>query len=80
MYRSTPSQPCDDFDDLLLLFESMLDLVLFRLIPSAHFGKQLHRAELVGKFDLATLRVVGLRQAVIGGNFSDGSFRISTRY
>jgi cytochrome c peroxidase len=35
----------------------------------------LHRAELVGKFDLASLRVVGLRQAVIGGYFSDGRFQ-----
>ena len=25
----------------------MLELVLLRLVPSAHFGKQLHRAELV---------------------------------
>jgi hypothetical protein len=41
-------------------------------LPSAHFGKQLHRAELVWEFDLAALRVVELRQAVIGGNFSDG--------
>ena len=44
----------------------MLDLVLLEFIPSAHFGKLLHRAELVRKFNLATLRVVGLRQSVIG--------------
>ena len=53
----------------------MLDLVLLGLVPSTHFGKQLHRAELVGEFDLAALRVVGLRQAVIGGYFSDGRFQ-----
>ena len=53
----------------------MLKLVLLGLVPSAHFGKDLHRAELVWKFDLAALRVVGLRQAVIGGYFSDGSFQ-----
>jgi hypothetical protein len=43
-----------------------------RLIPTTHFGKELHRAELVWEFDLATLRIVGLRQAVIGGYFADG--------
>ena len=32
----------------LPLLETMLELVLLRLVPSAHFGKQLHRAELVG--------------------------------
>ena len=52
----------------------MLDLVALRGLPSAHFGKQLQRAELLGKFDLASLRVVGLRQAVIGGYLSDGRF------
>ncbi len=30
-------------------------------------NNDLHRAELVRKFDLAVLRVVGLRQSVIGG-------------
>ena len=39
----------------------MLDLVLLRGLPSEHFGKELHRAELVWDFDLAALRVVGLR-------------------
>ena len=44
-------------------------------LPSAHFGKELHRAELAGDFDLAILRVVGLRQPMIGGYFSDGRFQ-----
>ena len=43
--RSTSSQPRYDFNEFLLLFESMLELVLFRLVPIAHFGKQLYRAE-----------------------------------
>jgi hypothetical protein len=30
-------------------------------------NSEMHRAELVRKFDLAVLRVVGLRQSVIGG-------------
>ena len=47
----------------------MLDLVALRGLPSAHFDKQLQRAELLGKFDLARLR-----QAVIGGYLSDGRF------
>ena len=58
----------------------MLKLVLLGLVPATHFGKELHRAELVGKFDLAALCVVGLRQAVIGGYFAMGVFRISTKY
>jgi hypothetical protein len=58
----------------------MLELVLLRLIPATHFGKQLHRAELVGKPDLAALRVAGLRQAVIGGHFADGSFQDLNQY
>ena len=33
------------------------------------------RAELVGEFDLAALRVVGLRQPVIDGHFSDVGFQ-----
>jgi hypothetical protein len=53
----------------------MLELVLLRLVPIAHFGKQLHRAELIGEFDLAALCVLGLRQSVISGYFSDGSFQ-----
>jgi len=72
--RSPSSQPRYDFNEFLLLFECMLELVLLRLVPIAHFGKQLHRAELIGEFDLAALCVVGLRQSVIGGYFSDGSF------
>ena len=52
----------------------MLELVFLRLIPTTHFGKELHRAELVWEFDLATLRIVGLRQSVIDGYFSDGRF------
>jgi hypothetical protein len=47
----------------------MLDLVLLRGLPSAHLGKELHRAKLVGKFNLAALCVVGLRQSVIGSYF-----------
>jgi hypothetical protein len=53
----------------------MLDLVLLRLVPAAHFGKELQRAELVGEFDLAAFGIVGLRQSVLGGYFSNGSFR-----
>jgi hypothetical protein len=48
-------------NELLLLLDTMLEIVLLRLVPTAHFGKELHRAELVGEFDLAALRVVGLR-------------------
>ncbi|MGA9575985.1 MAG: hypothetical protein WBV90_00055 [Terrimicrobiaceae bacterium] len=59
----------------LLLLEIMVDFVALRGLPSAHFGKELHRAELVGEFDLAALRVVGLRQPVIDGHFSDGGFQ-----
>jgi hypothetical protein len=62
-----------DLNEFLLLLETMLDLDLVGFTPPAHFGTQLHRAELVGKFDLAALRVVGLRQSVINGYFSDGS-------
>ena len=58
----------------------MLDLVALWGLPAAHLGKQLHRAELAGEFDLATLCVVGLRQAVIGGHFSDGRFQTLTKY
>jgi hypothetical protein len=58
----------------------MLELVLLRLVPIAHFGKQLHRAELIGEFDLAALCVVGLRQSVIGVTSPMGVFRISTKY
>jgi hypothetical protein len=50
----------------------MVDFVSLRGLPSAHFGKELHRAKLVREFDLAILRVVGLRQAVFGGYFADG--------
>jgi hypothetical protein len=53
----------------------MLELVLLGLIPAAHVGKQLHRAERARKFNLATLRVVGLRQSVIGGDFCNGRFQ-----
>ena len=73
--RSTSAQSSDDFNEFLPLLETMLDLVAFRGLPSAHFGKELHRAKLVGKFDLAALRVVGLRQPVFGGYFSDGRFQ-----
>ena len=55
----------------------MLELMLLRGLPSARFGKELHRAELVGEFDLAALRVVALRQAVITSPM--GVFRISTK-
>ena len=72
---STPAQSSDDFNEFLLRFVPVLDLVLLGLIPAAHFGKQLHRTKLVREFDLATLRIVGLRQAVIGGYFSDGRFQ-----
>ena len=61
--------------ELLLRLETMLELVLLGLVPCTHFGEQLHRAKLVGKFNLAALRVEGVRQAVIGGNFADGSFQ-----
>ena len=64
--RSTSAKPSYDFNELLPLLESVLELVRLRVISAAHFGKQLHRAELVRKFNLATLRVVGLRQSVIG--------------
>ena len=70
-----PAQSSDDFNELLLRLVSMLELVLLGLVPSTHFGKELHRAELVGEFDLAALCVVGLRQSVIGGHFSDGRFQ-----
>jgi hypothetical protein len=73
--RSTSSQPSDDFNKLLLLLEIMVDFVTLRGLPSAHFGKELHRASLLGEFDLAALRVVGLRQSVIDGYFSDGRFQ-----
>jgi hypothetical protein len=43
-YRSAPSQPSDDFNEFLPLLETMLELVLLRGLPSAHFGKELHRA------------------------------------
>jgi hypothetical protein len=46
--RSTASQTCDDFNRLLPLLEAMLELHLFRFVKTAHFGKELHRAELVG--------------------------------
>ena len=72
--RSTSAQSSFDFNQVLCAF-SMLELVLLGLVPSTHFGKQLHRAELVRKFNLAALRVVGLRQSVIGGYFSDGRFQ-----
>ena len=51
------------------------DFVAVRDLPSAHFGKELHCAELVGEFDLAALRVVGLCQPMIGGYFSDRRFQ-----
>ena len=73
--RSPSSQPSDDYNQLLLRLVRMLDPVLLGLIPSTHFGKQLHRAELIGEFDLAALCVLGLRQSVISGYFSDGSFQ-----
>jgi hypothetical protein len=63
---------CDDFDGLLLRLVPMLDLVALRGLPSAHLGKELHRAKLVGEFALAALCVVGLRQAVIGGYLGQG--------
>ena len=47
--RSTPAQTCDDFDELLLRLVPMLDLVFLRGVPSAHFGKELHCAKLVGE-------------------------------
>ena len=74
-HRSTSSQPCDDFNQVLLRLVSMLELVLLRLVPSTHFGKQLHRTELIWEFDLAALRVAGLRQSVINGHFSNGRFQ-----
>jgi hypothetical protein len=46
--RSTSSQPSDDFNKLLLLLEIMIDFVTLRGLPSAHFGKELHRASLLG--------------------------------
>jgi hypothetical protein len=79
-YCSTPSQPRDDFHQVLLRLVSMVELVLLRFVPSAHFGKQLHRAKLVGDFDLATLRVVGLGRSVIGGYFCDGGFQDLHKY
>jgi hypothetical protein len=74
-HRSTPAQSSDDFNQVLLRLVSMLELVLLGLVPTTHFGKQLHRAELVRKFNLAAFGIVGLRQSVLGGYFSDGSFR-----
>jgi hypothetical protein len=53
----------------------MLELVLLWLIRSAHLASNCIAPSSLGEFDLAALRVVGLRQAVIGGNFSDGSFQ-----
>ncbi|HEY5741298.1 MAG TPA: hypothetical protein VIS99_02050 [Terrimicrobiaceae bacterium] len=44
----------------MLRLETMLELVLVRFVPAAHFGKQLHRSKFVREFDLAALRVVGL--------------------
>jgi hypothetical protein len=73
-----PAQSSDDFNEFLLLLETMLELVLLRGLPSPHLGKELHRAKLVGEFDLAALRVVALRQAVITSPM--GVFRISTKY
>jgi len=73
--RSPSAQSSDDFNQVLLRLVSMLELVLLGLVPAAHLCKQLHRAKLVGKFNLATLRVVGLRQPMMGGYFSDGGFR-----
>lgn len=46
-YRSTPAQSCDDLNEFLLLLETVLEIVLLRFVPSAHFGKELHRAQLV---------------------------------
>ena len=43
--RSTASQPSYDFNQVLLRLVSMLELVLLGLIPSTHFGKELHRAK-----------------------------------
>jgi hypothetical protein len=42
--RSPSSKPSDDFNEFLPLLETMLELVLLGLVPSTHFGKQLHRA------------------------------------
>ena len=72
---STSSKPCDDFNEFLPLPETMLELVLLWLIRSAHLASNCIAPSSLGEFDLAALRVVGLRQAVISGNFSDGSFQ-----
>ena len=53
----------------------MLELVLLWLIPAAHLASNCIAPSLLGEFDLAALRVVGLRQSVINGHFSDGDFQ-----
>jgi hypothetical protein len=67
--HSPSSQPSDNLNELLPLPETMLELVALRGLPSSHLGKELHRAKRVGKFNLPALRVIGLRQSVIGGYF-----------
>ena len=42
--RSTSAQSSDDFNPVSLRLVSMLELVLLGLVPSTHFGKELHRA------------------------------------
>jgi hypothetical protein len=53
----------------------MLHLVLFWLVPAARLASSCIAPSFLGEFDLAALRVAGLRQSVIGGNFSDGRFQ-----
>jgi hypothetical protein len=56
-YRSTPSQPSDDFNEFLLRLVPMLDLVALRGLPSTHFGKQLHRV--AGDKQVSTAHTAG---------------------
>ena len=72
--RSTSSQPSDDLNELLPSLKPCSNSC-FSGACHPHLGKQRHRAKLVGKFNLAALCVVGLRQSVIGGYFCDGSIQ-----
>ena len=53
----------------------MPELVLLWIIPSAHLASNCIAPSLLEELDLAALRVVGLRQSVINGHFSDGGFQ-----
>jgi hypothetical protein len=59
--RSPSSKPFDHFNEFLPLLETVLNLVLLRLIPATHLGKLRGGLQLAWKADLASSEQFAMR-------------------